>query len=237
VATERGRLLLLLASGGPQSAAALAETAHEDPAETLRRLQQLVTEGFIVADTGAAIAVYRLVRSPDPLAAATALPRILVVDDYAVTRDLVVEILQDEAYAVAALESPTTVPLLLEHLQFGLVITDSFGPAPAAALVETAAMVAAAGSTPVALFTAHRVDLDAARVAGFRDVLAKPFDLETFLATVRDLLPPSHRRARPRAPRPTKTPQKGALPPRCLGRHGAAQHQPPRSNAQRVPRS
>jgi CheY-like chemotaxis protein len=190
VATERGRLLLLLASDGPQSAAALASASHDDPTETLHRLQQLVTEGFIIADTGAALAVFRLVRSSDPLTAPTAPPRVLVVDDDAIIRDLVVEILEDQAYAAAALESPTTARVLLEHLQFGLVITDSFGRIPDAALVETAAVVEAAGPTPVVLFTAHRVDLDTARAAGFRGGLTKPFDLETLISTVRELLPP-----------------------------------------------
>jgi CheY-like chemotaxis protein len=189
MATERGRLLLLLASDEPQSATALASAAHEDPGETRRRLQQLVTQGLIVADTGAAIAVYRLVRSPVPLSVPVAPPRILVVDDEAVMRDLVVEILDEEAYAAVALESPTTVRLLLEHLEFGLVLTDSFGRVPGGALVETAEVVKAAGATPVVLFTAHRVDLDTARAEGFRTVLNKPFELETFIALVRELLP------------------------------------------------
>jgi CheY-like chemotaxis protein len=190
MATERGRLLLLLASDEPQSAAALANAAHEDPAETLRRLQQLVTQGLIIADSGAALAVYRLVRSPAPLSVPIAPPRVLVVDDEVITRELVVEILEDEAYAAVALESPTTVRLLLEHLQFGLVLTDSFGRVPGAALVETAEVVKAAGTTPVVLFTAHRVDLDAARAVGFHAVLNKPFDLESFISAVRELLPP-----------------------------------------------
>jgi len=190
MATERGRLLLLLASGGPQNAAALARGARAAPAETLRRLQHLVNRGLVIADTGVAVAVYRLVRSADPLTAPTAPSRVLVVDGDAVTRELAVDILEDEAYVVAALERPTTAQLLLEHLQFGLVITDSFGRVPAAALIEPAAVVAAAGATPVVLFTAHPVDLDAARAAGFHAVLAKPFERETFIATVRDLLPP-----------------------------------------------
>lgn len=183
-------MLLLLASDEPQSAAALASAAHADPSETLRRLQHLVTQGLIVADTGAALAVYRLVRSPAPLGVPIAPPRVLVVDDEVITRELVVDILDDEAYTAVALESPTTVRLLLEHLEFGLVLTDTFGRVPGAALVETAEVVKAAAATPVVLFTAHRVDLDAARAAGFRDVMAKPFDLETFVATVRELLPP-----------------------------------------------
>src|SRR5215213_7538796 len=115
MATERGRLLLLLASDEPQSAAALARAAREDPTETIRRLQQLVTQGLIVADTGAALAVYRLVRSPVPLSVPIAPPRVLVVDDELITRELVVEILEDEAYVAVALQSPATAQQLLEH--------------------------------------------------------------------------------------------------------------------------
>ena len=44
MATERGRLLLLLASDKPQSAAALANAAHEDPAEM--RLGLVLTDTF-----------------------------------------------------------------------------------------------------------------------------------------------------------------------------------------------
>jgi len=42
----------------------------------------------------------------------------------------------------------------------------------------------------VALFTAHRVALDAAQAAGFRDVLHKPFDVAELLSQIQDLLGP-----------------------------------------------
>ncbi len=54
--------------------------------------------------------------------------------------------------------------------------------------VDSAGVREAAGATPVALFTAHQLDLDAALAMGFRDLIAKPFDLERFEDQIRHLL-------------------------------------------------
>ena len=188
MANESGRLLLILASRDPQTAVQLARLAHEDPAETLRRLHQLVTWGFIVADTAEDFALYRLIPRRDTALVPTAAPRILVIEDDLVVRELVVTILEDENYAVLASEAPAAAQPLLEHVQFDLVITDGFNPNSAAMLVDSMETIRAAGATPVALFSVQQVQLDAARAAGFRDILAKPFDLETFLTHVRELL-------------------------------------------------
>ncbi len=69
-----------------------------------------------------------------------------------------------------------------------MVITDGFSAAPAAVVTNTLDVLAAAGATPVALFTAHRLELAAAHAAGFRDLIAKPFDVEVMERQVRALL-------------------------------------------------
>jgi DNA-binding response OmpR family regulator len=77
---------------------------------------------------------------------------------------------------------------LLDRLSFDLVITDGFSREPGAVFVNTADLVRSAYVTPVALFSAHRLDRDLALVAGFRDVITKPFDLDTLIRQVKGLL-------------------------------------------------
>ena len=114
--------------------------------------------------------------------------QILLVEDDLVVQDLVVEILEDEGYAVITTVTPVEAATLLTHVAFDLVITDGFGTAPSALFTSTRALLEAAGTTPVALFSAHRVPLEDAQVAGFRAVLDKPFELTTLLGHVRHLL-------------------------------------------------
>ncbi len=51
-------------------------------------------------------------------------------------------------------------------MSFDLVITDSFSKTAGAVLVNVAELRAAAGPTPVVLFTAHKLELDAVLAAG-----------------------------------------------------------------------
>jgi CheY-like chemotaxis protein len=190
VVTERGRLLIVLASQEPQTAVELAQRAGQDPVAVLRHLQRLVTQGFVLVDTGDALALYRLRPRQAPLTPETAPGRILVVEDDVILRDLVVEVLEEENYAVLAAETLAAAQELLALAEFGLVIADGFSPTPDAVLVNSADFLRAAGVTPVVLFTAHRVDLDAARAAGFRSVWTKPFELDALVVQVRDLLLP-----------------------------------------------
>ena len=78
---EGGRLLIVLGSGTPQTAAQLAGLARQDPGATLRRLQQLVDWGFIVADAGNDFALYQLSPYQDPPRVPAAARRILVIED------------------------------------------------------------------------------------------------------------------------------------------------------------
>jgi CheY-like chemotaxis protein len=187
---ESGRLLIILGSRTPQTAAQLARLTRQDRVETLRRLQQLVHWGFIVADTGDDFALYQLSPHRDSPHATTAARRILVIEEDLDVRELVVSILEDEEYAVIASETPVAAQPLLTHVQFDLVITDGFNPSSTALLVDSIETTRAAGAAPVALFSVQQVKLEAARAIGFRAILAKPFDLEPFLAQVRELLAP-----------------------------------------------
>ena len=113
---------------------------------------------------------------------------ILLVEDDASIRDLVVEVLEDEGYVVTASKTLVEAARLLDQGNFDLVVTDGFSMLPGAAFITTGALVRSAGLTPIALFSAHPYDPDVARAAGFRDVITKPFDLNTLVHQVKVLL-------------------------------------------------
>lgn len=186
--TNAGQLLLLLASREPQTMAQLTAATDLPPAETLRQLQQLIDRGFIVLATAAGVAVYQL--NPKGVRTEAALPqeRILIVEDDAAVRDLLTVVLEDEGYAVIVSTTPLDAATLAETVAFDLVITDGFSEQARAVFTSTAALRAVAGVTPVALFSAHRLELTAAQAAGFADLISKPFELDGFEAQVRTLL-------------------------------------------------
>ena len=178
--THGARLLLILTSRDTQSAAQLTATGPESPSETLRELRRLVEWGFVVVvDDEAGVAVYRLTPTSGRADQSDPTRRILVVEEDLVLRELVVMVLEDEGYAVIAARVPLDATALLEQIRFDLVMTDGFSKTRAAVLTSTADVVRAAGETPVVLFSAHTVELDAARAAGFRDLITKPVALET----------------------------------------------------------
>jgi DNA-binding response OmpR family regulator len=128
-------------------------------------------------------------RSADLMALNAVLPgRILLVEDDASIRDLIVEVLEDEGYVVTASSTLVEAARLLDQGTFDLVVTDGFSMLPGAAFITTGDLVHSAGLTPVALFSAHTHDLDVAKAAGFRDLIAKPFDLDTLVHQVKMLL-------------------------------------------------
>src|SRR5689334_3709257 len=102
MAIEPGRLLLLLASRDLQTAAQLAMQTDQPPADTLRQLQQLVTQGFLVVVTGTAGAIYHLQPKHSRADTTDSLQRVLVVEDNLFLRELAVTLLEDEQYAVLA---------------------------------------------------------------------------------------------------------------------------------------
>jgi two-component system response regulator MprA len=117
-------------------------------------------------------------------------PRILLIEDDRDLEDTLRMILEDQGYAVVVAHAPAAAITLLAAMTFDLIITDGFSRAAQDVVANTAAVLAAAGATPVVLFSAHRIERDAARLAGFRDVIPKPFDLETLERQVRTLFNP-----------------------------------------------
>jgi DNA-binding response OmpR family regulator len=102
--------------------------------------------------------------------------------------EVVVTVLEDEGYAVVTCLTPLHAMALLQRVTFDLVITDGFSRTPGAVFVNTADVIRSAGVTPVALFSAHTLDVELARAAGFRDLITKPFDVDTLVRQVKVLL-------------------------------------------------
>ena len=184
-----GRLLLILATADVQTAAQLGAASGLSAAQTLHELVRLVERGFVVVQAPAGtVAVYRL----NPKGVRTELPppqrRILLIEDDVAVQELMQLLLEEEGYAVIVARTPADASALLKAVAFDLVITDGFSAAATAVVTSTLDVLAAAGATPVALFTAHRMELEAARAAGFRDLIEKPFNLDALEHQVRTLL-------------------------------------------------
>src|SRR5215208_4219572 len=180
-----GRLILLLAGGDVQTAKQLASAATLSLAETTRQLDALITQGFVVAagESGEPI-VYGLKPKGAPSDALQPNERVLVIDDDMTLLELVVAVLEDEGHAVIAATTPANGVALLGQATFDVVITDGFSSRPSALLTTAAQILQAAEGTPVALFSAHRIDLDEVQAAGFRTLLQKPFELDDLIGLI-----------------------------------------------------
>jgi DNA-binding response OmpR family regulator len=133
-------------------------------------------------------AVYQLRPKAEPSSVADLPEHILLIEDDVMITELVVTVLEDEGYAVVVCLTPLDAMSLLDRLRFDLVITDGFSREPGAVFVNTADLSRSAGITPVALFSAHRLDRERAQAAGFRDLITKPFDLDILVRQVKALL-------------------------------------------------
>ena len=120
-----------------------------------------------------------------------------MIEDDAMISEVVVTVLEDEGYAVVVCLTPVDAVALLKQVNFDLVITDGFSREPGAVFVNMADLIRSAGVTPVALFSAHRLDRERAKAAGFRDLITKPFDLDTLIHQVKVLLGERPRYAAP----------------------------------------
>jgi DNA-binding response OmpR family regulator len=114
--------------------------------------------------------------------------RILIADDDAPLLDMLRMLLEEEKFTVLRARSPEAASAILRDDAIDLVLTDAFSSTPTDTLDATADLRQASGETPIVLLTAHLVDADEARLAGFAAVVAKPFDVDLLLTQVRALL-------------------------------------------------
>jgi CheY-like chemotaxis protein len=183
-------VLLVLASRDAKSVAQLAAASGLSPVAIVQQLQRLSRQGFIIAASpdDADVSVYRLNPKGERTEGLHPHERILLVDDADALRALMTVILEGEGYVVIATAFQADAVTLLREVAFDLVITDSFSPVPGAALMSATELLAAAGDTPVALFSAHRLPLAPVQAAGFRDLIQKPFDIDLLTLQVRALM-------------------------------------------------
>jgi CheY-like chemotaxis protein len=185
---DRGHLLLILTTRRVQSVAGLATASGQHPTDTVRSPGTVVDRGFIIVADQRGTAVYQLRRRAEPSSMSDLPQHILLVEDDLMIRELVMGLLEDEGDAVIVATVPVDAVALPDHVSCDLVITDGFSKVPGAVFANTREVLQRAGVTPVALFSAHTLDLEQAQEAGFRDLLPKPFDIATLLQQVRALL-------------------------------------------------
>ena len=116
---------------------------------------------------------------------------ILVVDDQTEIAWLVAETLREDGYAVETLTDARALLARAEELRPELILLDVV--MPFISLDEQLAQLHASaivGAVPIVLVTASRLgpDLDRWRAFGVVDALAKPFDLDQLVNTVRRAL-------------------------------------------------
>jgi CheY-like chemotaxis protein len=181
-------LLLILTSRDVQSVADLALASGLGTPETVRSLGRLVDQGFLVVSDQSGSAVYRLRPKAEQSSMADLPEHVLLIEDDVMISEVVVTVLEDEGYAVVVCLTPLDAITLLHRVSFDLVITDGFSNVPEAVFGKMADLIRSAGVTPVALFSAHKLDLQLARAAGFGDLITKPFDLNTLVRQVKVLL-------------------------------------------------
>ena len=183
-----GRVLLLFATRDTQTAEQVAAGSGMGPGDVARELYRLTEQGFIVAGSEGDLAVYRLNPKGVRTEASPTRKRLLVVDDADALRRLMLIFLEDEGYAVIAVALPADAAALLREVEFDLVLTDSFSGSVGGVYFRTVEVIEAAGATPVALFSGHRIELEPAQAAGFAAVIEKPFDIDILAQQIRTLL-------------------------------------------------
>ncbi len=116
-------------------------------------------------------------------------PSLLVIDDDAVTRELLTEVLQGEGYVVAACESGPSALGLAERQQFDLAVTDVRMP-EMDGIAVTRALKARYPTMQVIVMTAFgsvETAVEAIRQGAF-DYVSKPMNLDEIKTTVRRAL-------------------------------------------------
>lgn len=113
-------------------------------------------------------------------------PHVLIVDDNRDLAENLVEVLEDEGFACAIAHGGDEAIAEIERAEFDLVITD-FRMAPVDGLAVVGAVRRKSLQTPVVMMTAFAVELqlDAARIAGVTEIVAKPVDTGRLVAFAR----------------------------------------------------
>jgi DNA-binding NtrC family response regulator len=131
-----------------------------------------------------------------PATAKNPAPRILVVDDEALLRWSIVEMLTSAGYTVSDAGTGGEARRLLDRTDEPIdALVLDFRLPDATGLDLLAAARRRGRTCPAILMTAYGSPetVDQAMAAGVREVVAKPFDLTDLLHVVEKLVPPLHR--------------------------------------------
>jgi CheY-like chemotaxis protein len=122
--------------------------------------------------------------------------KILAVDDETFNLDIIESILQDEGYEIILAEDGlVALEVLTQHPDIALVITDRMMPRMnGLELVEKLHADPVFQNIPIIMqsASASKDQIDQGTKAGVNHYLAKPFDADTLVATVRKALESAH---------------------------------------------
>jgi len=117
---------------------------------------------------------------------------VLLIEDDASIRELVCSVLDDDGVRVVTATNHGEALTALTTARVGLILTDTVGgswEAHSDHWADLDKLRRVAGSTPTIIFTAHPPRaFDGYEEHGFAGLISKPFDIDEFLATVRDTL-------------------------------------------------
>lgn len=120
---------------------------------------------------------------------------ILVIDDDIAIQDLALDVLRDEGFRVVGAQSHEEALATLAERRFALVLADTAGAHAAGDPGRWQVLEAcrdAAGGAPVIIFSAHHPETFAGYEArGFVGLIAKPFEIDILIDTVRRMVAPS----------------------------------------------
>lgn len=114
--------------------------------------------------------------------------RIFVIDDDVAIRDILTSILVGEEYNAEAFPSGKEALLQVEGKKPDLVLLDYYLPDESAEQIIEAFRTRVNGDLPILLMSAHLKAYEVAKRLVVQDFLAKPFQLEAVLQSVRRCL-------------------------------------------------
>ena len=115
--------------------------------------------------------------------------RILLIEDEPSIARLTALVLRTEGYTVDHCLTQSRALLMLAGRTYDVVLADTDCGARTTSLDGLAPVVAAAGSAPVLLFSAHRFARADVSAAGLAGAIRKPFDVDELLKAVARVVP------------------------------------------------
>lgn len=104
--------------------------------------------------------------------------RVLVVEDEPEVRQLVEAIVKEMGFEVTAVSREGEAVRQLRAERYAVVVTDLYVTRGQEGMESVGALLEAAGTTPVVVVTGWPVEEEAAKAAGVRVVVSKPFEVE-----------------------------------------------------------